>query len=310
MSSAPRQPEQAESTAPDQVAPEPGGHGFWGSMWAFVRELVIIVVFALVISFVVKTWLLQSFYIPSGSMRNTLVEDDRVVVSKLTPGPFDIQRGDILVFEDPGGWLPPTEPVQRSGVAKVLSWIGILPEDEGNHLIKRVIGLPGDRVECCTADGKLSINGEPIDEPYLFPGTPNSSVTFDITVPADRLWMMGDNRDHSSDSRFHDQPDDDGTLGSIPVENVVGRAFAVIWPLDRATWLSRSEDSFAKVPNPSPVGAGAEAPASPEPTGTAGEDTDGDALTTGDLEGTHEKPTTGGPEDFVIGTGAPAASLQ
>lgn len=223
----------------------------------FIKEILIIVVFALIISFVVKTWLVQSFYIPSGSMRNTLMEDDRVLVSKLTPQLFDIERGDIVVFEDPGGWLPPMEPAERSGFAQALTWVGVLPEDEGNHLIKRVIGLPGDRVECCTADGKLTVNGQPIEEPYVFPGTPPSSVTFDITVPADALWVMGDNRDRSSDSRFHDGPTEDGSEGSVPIDNVVGRTFAVIWPLDRATWLSNPEETFAKVPAASTADAAA-----------------------------------------------------
>lgn len=229
----------------------PGG-GFVRALWAFVRELVIIVVFALIISFVVKTWLLQSFYIPSGSMRNTLIEDDRVVVSKLTPSPFDIERGDIVVFEDPGGWLPPNHVVpETSGLSRVLTWVGVLPEDEGNHLIKRVIGLPGDKVSCCTADQRIMVNGTPIEEPYLFPGTPPSSRTFDITVPADGLWVMGDNRDHSSDSRFHDGPDNTGKEGSIPISGVVGRSFAVIWPLGRATWLNGGSDAFVNVPAPS-----------------------------------------------------------
>lgn len=227
------------------------GRGVVRGVWEFVREIAIIVVFALIISFVVKTWLMQSFFIPSGSMRNTLIEDDRVVVSKLTPGPFDIDRGDIVVFEDPGGWLPPHEAEERSGFAKVLGWVGVLPEDEGNHLIKRVIGLPGDKVSCCTADGKLMVNGEPIDEPYVFPGAPPSSITFDITVPPDSLWVMGDNRDRSSDSRFHDGPDDNGSEGSVPIGNVVGRAFAVIWPLDRLTWLNDADDVFTKVPEAS-----------------------------------------------------------
>lgn len=302
MTSSPRQPDQPHRATADAGGEDAARLGFWGSMWAFLRELVIIVVFALVISFVVKTWLLQSFYIPSGSMRNTLVENDRVVVSKLTPGPFDIERGDILVFEDPGGWLPPSEPRERSGVAKVLSWIGILPQDEGIHLIKRVIGLPGDRVECCTADGKLTVNGEPIDEPYLFPGAPPSSVTFDITVPEGRLWMMGDNRDHSSDSRFHDQPDDDGSLGSVPVENVVGRAFAVIWPLDRATWFDRYEAVFEKVPNPSPVAADTNG----EPTDPTNETNPNEQNP--DVEGEAVEP--GGDQGFVIGTAEPAVARR
>ncbi|MDO5696726.1 MAG: signal peptidase I [Dermatophilus congolensis] len=243
-----------QATASGNGEGQPGG-GFMRALWAFVRELVIIVVFALVISFVVKTWLLQSFYIPSGSMMNTLVKDDRVVVSKLSPSPFEIERGDIVVFEDPGGWLPLDHTLpESSGLSKVLTWVGVLPEDEGNHLIKRVIGLPGDKVTCCTADGRLTVNGTPIDEPYLFPGAPPSSRTFDITVPDDGLWVMGDNRDHSSDSRFHDAPGNNGTEGSIPLSGVVGRSFAVIWPLNRATWLNGGGDAFANVP---PAVAGA-----------------------------------------------------
>ena len=227
------------------------GGGFVRALWAFVRELVIIVVFALVISFVVKTWLLQSFYIPSGSMMNTLVNDDRVVVSKLSPSPFEIERGDIVVFEDPGGWLIHNPDLREtSGLAKVLTWVGVLPEDEGNHLIKRVIGLSGDKVACCTADGRLTVNGTPIDEPYLFPGAPPSSRTFDITVPEDALWVMGDNRDHSQDSRYQDAPANDGSEGSIPMSGVVGRAFAIIWPLSRATWLNGGDEAFADVPAP------------------------------------------------------------
>ena len=187
----------------------------------------------------------------SGSMMNTLVKDDRVVVSKLTPSLFEVRRGDIVVFEDPGGWLPPDHTLpESSGLSRVLTWVGVLPEDEGNHLIKRVIGVPGDKVSCCTADGRLMVNGTPIDEPYLFPGAPPSSRTFDITVPADHLWVMGDNRDHSQDSRFKDAPANDGSDGSIPISGVVGRSFAIIWPLSRATWLNGGGEAFVNVPAP------------------------------------------------------------
>lgn len=240
-----------QATATGNGEGQHAGGGFMRALWAFIRELVIIVVFALFISFVVKTWLLQSFYIPSGSMMNTLVKDDRVVVSKLTPSLFEVRRGDIVVFEDPGGWLPPDHALpESSGLSRVLTWVGVLPEDEGNHLIKRVIGVPGDKVSCCTADGKLMVNGTPVDEPYLFPGAPPSSRTFDITVPADHLWVMGDNRDHSRDSRFTDAPANDGSDGSIPVSGVVGRSFAIIWPLSRATWLNGGGEAFVNVPAP------------------------------------------------------------
>jgi len=193
----------------------------------------------------VKTFLVQAFFIPSGSMENTLLEDDRVVVSKLTPGPFELDRGDIVVFKDPGGWLPP--PVQaeegpvRSAVRDVLTFVGLLPHDSGEHLIKRVIGLPGDTVACCDSAGRVTVNGAPIDETYLFPGNVPSQRTFAKKVPAGSLWVMGDHREISEDSRVH---------GFVPESDVVGRAFVLVWPLNRWTGLGRPESVFAGVPAP------------------------------------------------------------
>ncbi len=218
---------------------------------AAVREIAIVVVMALGLSFVVKTWLLQAFFIPSGSMEDTLLVGDRVIVSKLTPGPVDLKRGDVVVFRDPGGWLDAVAPVTRSGVSGAihdgLVFVGLMPAESEDHLIKRVIGLPGDQVVCCTTDGGLMINGVAIDEPYLKPGDDPSSLEFDITVPAGHLWVMGDHRSDSEDSRFHD-PSETGRDGAVPIDAVTGRAVATVWPLSRADWLSAYATTFERVP--------------------------------------------------------------
>ena len=218
---------------------------------AAVREVAVVVVMALALSFVVKTWLLHAFFIPSGSMEDTLLVGDRVVVSKLTPGPFDLHRGDVVVFRDPGGWLDAVPPVERSGVGgavhEALTFVGLLPAESEDHLIKRVIGLPGDHVVCCTDDRRLTVNDQPITEPYLKPGDAPSSLNFDVTVPTGHVWVMGDHRSDSEDSRFHD-PAQDGTDGAVPVGAVTGRAIATVWPLDRVEWLSAYGETFTEVP--------------------------------------------------------------
>jgi len=230
--------------------------GALGVVGAAVKELVIVVGMALVLSFVVKTWLLQAFYIPSGSMEDTLRIDDRVIVSKLTPGPIDLRRGDIVVFADPGNWLDPVVQQPHSsvvtGLREAMMFVGLLPDNSENHLIKRVIGLPGDHVKCCDQGGRLTVNGVPVKEPYLMPGDAASESEFDITVPRGRVWVMGDHRSDSSDSRFHDAPGNDGRQGSVDERLIVGRAVAIVWPLDHLTWLSSPTSTFAKVPNHSP----------------------------------------------------------
>lgn len=215
---------------------------------SWLRELAIIVVSALVLSVVIKTFLVQSFFIPTTSMVPTLEVDDRVLVSKLAPGPLDVHRGDIVVFKDPGGWLEPGKPGPGGwrGVANdALTFIGLLPQDAGEHLIKRVIGLPGDTVECCDSRGRVMVNGVPLNEPYVNPGSRPSEIEFEVVVPADSLWVMGDNRQNSRDSRYH-QGDPGG--GAVPMENVVGVTFLTLWPFDRATVLRNPGDTFADVP--------------------------------------------------------------
>ncbi|WP_432572739.1 signal peptidase I [Kineococcus sp. SYSU DK005] len=243
--------------APEQSAGEhePQRPARGGGVLAAVRETVLVVAVALVVSLVVKTFLLQAFYIPSQSMERTLDIGDRVVVSKLTPGPFALHRGDVVVFADPGGWLAATPEPQRSPLgavaADVLTFVGLLPEDSDDHLIKRVIGLPGDHVVCCDAQGRTTVNDVAVDErAYLYPGAEPSLDEFDVTVPAGRLWVMGDNRAESADSRYNRQKEYDGF---VPLDHVVGRAYAVVWPLPHAAWLG-TPGAFDDVPGRTGVG--------------------------------------------------------
>ncbi|MGB3413347.1 MAG: signal peptidase I [Microbacteriaceae bacterium] len=213
----------------------------------FFRDLAIIVVIALGISFVVKSYLVRSFYIPSASMENTLKIDDRILVEQLTGKVLDIHRGDILVFKDPGGWLKgtPVKLPERNGMSWLTDLIGITAPDDGDHLIKRVLGLPGDQVACCNGFGQLTINGVPINESgyvILPPGiTKVSAIDFNVTVPPGQLWMLGDNRYNSGDSRYNQLGPGSGF---VPIENVVGRAILITWPVERWAWLDNHQDLF------------------------------------------------------------------
>lgn len=202
-----------------------------GKQTSLGRELLLIIGVALVLSILVRTFVAQAFYVPSSSMENTLLVQDRILVSKLTTQIGGVHRGEVVVFTDPGGWLPPTVPV--GGVAGVLHdalmWIGLIPSDTGEDLVKRVIGVGGDHVVCCDAKGRIVLNGVPLVEPYIKPGAGTAQVRFDIKVPADRFFVMGDNRGDSSDSRFHLET----ANGTVPRANIVGRVVAVIWPVSR-----------------------------------------------------------------------------
>ena len=198
---------------------------------SLLREIPLIVVVALVITLVLQTFLVQVFSIPSGSMQSTIGIGDRVVVNKLSPW-FGAkpQRGDVVVFNDPDNWLK-DDPVPNSGpvlgaIKSAFTFVGLLPSDR--DLIKRVIGVPGDTVVCCDSEGRLTVDGKPLDEPYVYPGNPPSRIPFKVTVPPGKLWVMGDHRDVSADSRYHMT---DATGGFVPEKDVVGRAVAVIWPV-------------------------------------------------------------------------------
>lgn len=229
---------------------QPGTERSGSRVTTLLRELAIVVVVALVLSLGIKTFVAQSFWIPSDSMENTLVPGDRVVVSKFTPGPLALQRGDVVVFHDPGNWLdlPSTK---RSGVSGALvsslQFLGLYPSGD-DDLIKRVIGLPGDHVKCCNTRGQLTVNGVGLSEPYIYPGGGTEQKKFSVTVPPGRVWVMGDNRGDSADSRFHD--DGSGRTGSVPESDIIGRAVMIVWPVDRMSWLSNYSSTFDKVPKP------------------------------------------------------------
>ncbi len=242
---------QEPPTEPDEVEPEAeprkGDKPKRGPLATFLRETTIVVVCALVLSFVIKTFFAQAFFIPSVSMQDTLDVGDRLLVNKLVPAVQEIDRGDVVVFTDPGGWLTHQPAPEPNALQQVLIFIGVYPADANEHVIKRVIGVGGDNVVCCDDSGRISVNGEPLDETYLASGVAPSTEEFDVTVPENHLWLLGDNRSNSADSRFHG-----GAAGGgfVPERNVVGRAFVILWPADRLTWLSNPEDVFARVPEP------------------------------------------------------------
>lgn len=199
--------------------------------WIVVREFVIIIVLALALSALVRAVLIQAFYVPSASMEITLVPSDRIVASKLSTRLGGVSRGEVVVFKDPSNWLPEPPPPPlgwRGSVQQVLTFIGLLPSDTGKDLVKRVIALGGDRVACCDSSGRIVLNGVPLDEDYII--GPTDQVRFDVEIPVGNMFVLGDNRGDSRDSRYHLNELD----GSVPVDSIVGRVFLVIWPFDRA----------------------------------------------------------------------------
>lgn len=224
------------------------------SVLLFLRDVLVIFGIAILVSFLVKTFLVRSFFIPSASMEQTLMIDDRVIVNELVPKAVAVDHGDIVVFKDPGGWLPARPPVEVTGIQAGTEWVlslfGLASPDSNDHLIKRVIGLPGDTVQCCSADGKIMVNGVPITEPYItIPAgeTRASAIDFNVTVPESSLFVMGDNRYNSKDSRYNTDKPGGGFVG---MDNVVGRAFVLSWPMSHWGWLSNYPEVFDDVPEP------------------------------------------------------------
>ncbi|MEI8057832.1 MAG: signal peptidase I [Actinomycetes bacterium] len=225
------------------------------------RELLIIMTVALLLSVLVRSFIAQAFFVPSGSMEDTLQIQDRILVSKLSTEFSGVQRGEIVVFSDPSDWLPePTAPTGVSGMVRdALMWVGILPSDTGKDLVKRVIGIGGDNVMCCDVQERVVVNGVPLNETYLKPGAGTNQVPFDIIVPPDRIFVMGDNRGDSSDSRFHMTEAE----GTVPIKNVVGRVVWVIWPV--SSWSGAPIPSIFENPK-----IDQQAGPHPKPTSTAG----------------------------------------
>ena len=212
------------------------------------QESLLLLVLALVTSIVVKTFFAQMFFVPSASMRPELMEDDRILVEKISTWDGEVERGEVVVFQDPGGWLGATP--EPTGAQALLSLVGLYPD--GGHLVKRVIAVGGDTVACCGRRGRLTVNGQPLDEKaYLHRDVAPSQRDFEVVVPDDAVWVMGDNRSNSQDSRFHMN---DPGRGAVPVENVVGKVWAIVWPTDRLEELD-IPGTFEDVPAPEAAGS-------------------------------------------------------
>jgi signal peptidase I len=207
---------------------------------SLLKELPILVIVALVVSLFIKSFIVQFFYIPSGSMENTLQIKDRVAVNKVPFISNNIKRGDVVVFRDPDNWLPePFDSTTNQFVAKTKSalvTVGVLPNPAKQYLVKRVVGVGGDRIVCCTKEGNLTINGVEVVEPYIYAGNKPSEMNFDVTVPTGKLWVLGDHRGASADSRYHQ---DDINKGFVPLSKVSGRVVGVIWPFKNITYIPR-----------------------------------------------------------------------
>ncbi len=207
---------------------------------SLLRELPILVILALLVSLLIKSFLVQFFYIPSGSMENTLQVKDRVAVNRVPFIGNDVSRGDVIVFRDPAGWLPEASSASENRITNAiregLVIVGIIPNPAKQYLVKRVIGVAGDKV--VAKDQVLTINGKPTNEPYIFAGNTPSDTDFNITVPEGKVWVMGDHRGASGDSRVHQ---DDVNNGMVPVEKITGRVIATIWPLSQIGFISSQD---------------------------------------------------------------------
>jgi signal peptidase I len=243
-SSRPRRRSQPDQPPPKSAAQQVG---------SVAKELIFILVGAIIVSSLLRAFVGQMFIIPSQSMENTLLVGDRVVVQKIT----DFHRGEVVVFQDPGGWLSEGPSVDAKPFDRVLEFIGVPTKSTPGHLIKRVIGMPGDRVVCCDSQGRLTVNGYPLDEKnYLYTDPSGaqvspSDVQFEVVVPKDRIFVMGDHRDLSADSRCHlsdlSTSQAKGEVAFVPIDLVVGSALAVVAPFNRAARL-RDQATFAGVP--------------------------------------------------------------
>ena len=265
----------------DSADAEPGGSGVRPPVRrrrrkrSFWREFPILVAVALILAVLIKSYALQAFFIPSGSMENTLEVNDRVLINKLVYDFRGIHRGDIVVFDGDGSWDPGTVPSSSPFAEFASNFASMFGFGHpGDIYVKRVIGLPGDHVACCDAQGRVTVNGVPLSESsYLYPGDVPSESRFDIVVPPGQLWVMGDHRSVSSDSRDHLGNPGGGT---VPENAVLGRAFVIIWPPSRWRIL--------------PIPATFEQPALNKQAAAAGSGSGADQALAGDVLGARLQP--------------------
>lgn len=224
------------------------------ALYSLVKEVLIVIIGAMIVSSLLRAFVFEPFTIPSGSMENTLQIQDKVIAQKVT----DFKRGDVIVFRDPGSWVTSDHGEPRGPVGQVLEFVGVLPNSSDDFLTKRVIGMPGDKVKCCDAQQRLTINGTPINESgYLYSSDNEmvnpSDMPFEVTVPLGRVFVMGDHRNASADSRchLHDQVPGfpEGANAFVPIDNVVGPIGLIVAPYSRWQQL-RTPPAFEWVPPP------------------------------------------------------------
>jgi signal peptidase I len=258
----PEDPDIDAPTAATDADRDTGGKKKHMPLW---QETILLLAIALVLAVVIKALFVQAFYIPSESMEPGLIKNDRILVEKVSYwGGGSPQRGDVVVFEDPGGWLNAAESAGPTNpLAKAMAKVGLYPQ--GGHLVKRVIGVEGDVIHCCDDKGRIEVNGQPLNEDDYVnhpdqvkcrgPMTGNCDWTAG-PVPAGHIFVMGDNRNRSADSSAHLCTDDETDCNQnpyVPVDLVVGKVFVLLWPADRFGFLHRP-DTFDDVPDPEPTG--------------------------------------------------------
>ena len=232
-----------------------GRHRRGGRALPLWQELPLLLLIAFSLALLLKTFVVQAFFIPSGSMEETLRIRDRVLVNKVVYDLREPRRGEVVVFRGTDSWAPEaTLPPDDGALASAGRWLGGLVglgQPNEKDFIKRVVGVGGDVVRCCDSRGRVTVNGEPLDEPYVFENNPSDQRAFgQVTVPAGRLFVMGDHRGLSQDSRAYLG---DRWRGSIPVDQVIGRAFVTVWPVDHWRGLA-TPATFEAVPKPRALG--------------------------------------------------------